>query len=215
MNIFQKLNAARKEFHSLKLKKSGQNKFAGYEYFELADFLIPALTVFEKHGLCAVISFDKDVATMTIYTSIGENGSYSNITITSPMGSANLKGCHEVQNIGAVETYQRRYLWMAALEIVEHDALDASTGSEKKSDPWADFTVQQKAKLREAGQRAITSYLEGKEWAAWEEYSTMLDKASNSEIRNQMKLCFWEVFTNQSALRTYLTTCEDQLKDNK
>ena len=47
------------------------------------------------------------------------------------MGSAALKGCHEVQNIGAVETYQRRYLWVAALEIVEHDALDATTGSAK------------------------------------------------------------------------------------
>jgi hypothetical protein len=47
------------------------------------------------------------------------------------MGSAALKGCHEVQNIGAVETYQRRYLWVAALEIVEHDALDATTGKDK------------------------------------------------------------------------------------
>jgi hypothetical protein len=46
------------------------------------------------------------------------------------MGSAALKGCHEVQNIGAVETYQRRYLWVAALEIVEHDALDSSPGAD-------------------------------------------------------------------------------------
>jgi hypothetical protein len=45
------------------------------------------------------------------------------------MGSANLKGCHEVQNIVAVETYQRRYLYVTALAIVEHDALDAVTGS--------------------------------------------------------------------------------------
>jgi hypothetical protein len=34
-----------------------------------------------------------------------------------------------VQNIGAVETYQRRYLYVTALAIVEHDALDAVTGS--------------------------------------------------------------------------------------
>jgi hypothetical protein len=33
-----------------------------------------------------------------------------------------------VQNLGAVQTYLRRYLWVAALEIVEHDALDATTG---------------------------------------------------------------------------------------
>jgi hypothetical protein len=53
----------------------------------------------------------------------------SSVTFTSPMGSAQLKGCHEVQNIGAVETYQRRYLYVTALAIVEHDALDATTGS--------------------------------------------------------------------------------------
>ena len=41
-----------------------------------------------------------------------------------------------MQNLGAVQTYIRRYLWVAALEIVEHDALDATTGgSETKEAP--------------------------------------------------------------------------------
>jgi hypothetical protein len=128
-NIYKKLNAARKEFHGLDLKKSGHNKFAGYKYFELADFLIPALDVFGKHGLCGIIGFDKDIAKMAIV----DTESNDRIEITSPMGSANLKGCHEVQNIGAVETYQRRYLWMAALEIVEHDAIDSSEQVEDKN----------------------------------------------------------------------------------
>lgn len=123
-NVYQRLNAAREAFHSLQLKKTGKNTFAGYQYFELADFLIPALKVFREHGLCATISFDQDFARMRI-VSVDDG---SQIEITSPMGSAALKGCHEVQNIGAVETYQRRYLWVAALEIVEHDALDATTG---------------------------------------------------------------------------------------
>jgi hypothetical protein len=42
------------------------------------------------------------------------------------MADANLKGCHPIQNLGAVETYTRRYLWVSAMEIVEHDALDSS-----------------------------------------------------------------------------------------
>jgi hypothetical protein len=50
------------------------------------------------------------------------------------MGSAALKGCHEVQNIGAVETYQRRYLWVTAMEIVEHDALDSSEGVDESGE---------------------------------------------------------------------------------
>lgn len=124
MTVFTKLSQARERFHSLSLKKTGHNKFAGYYYFELGDFLIPALQVFREVGLLAYVSFDKDVATMTIV----DMESADRMEITSPMGSAALKGCHEVQNIGAVETYQRRYLWVAALEIVEHDALDATTG---------------------------------------------------------------------------------------
>lgn len=123
--VHRKLSTARQAFHQLKLKKSGKNTFANYDYFELGDFLIPALKVFDEVGLGATISFTQDTATMTI---VDLDNTSDTIAITSPMGSAALKGCHEVQNIGAVETYQRRYLWVAALEIVEHDALDATNG---------------------------------------------------------------------------------------
>lgn len=126
MNVYQRLNDAREEFHTLKLTKTGKNTFAGYSYFELGDFLLPAMRVFAKNGLCALpVSFSADIASMTI---VNVEKPTEAITFESPMGSAALKGCHEVQNIGAVETYQRRYLWVAALEIVEHDALDATTG---------------------------------------------------------------------------------------
>jgi hypothetical protein len=43
------------------------------------------------------------------------------------MSEANLKGCHPVQNLGAVQTYLRRYLYMAALEIVEQEIFDSKT----------------------------------------------------------------------------------------
>lgn len=122
MNVYAKLQAARIKLHSTELKKSGHNKFAGYSYFELADFVVPALQIFDSLKLCGVVSFGKELATLTIVDL--ESG--EKIEITSPMSSAALKGCHEVQNLGAVETYIRRYLWVAALEIVEHDALDAS-----------------------------------------------------------------------------------------
>lgn len=131
MSVYKKLNAARQQFHTLKLKKTGLNKFAGYSYFELGDFLIPALDVFAQNGLCAFISFGKDVATMTIAEVDGDGS----IALTSPMAEAQLKGCHPIQNLGAVETYTRRYLWVAALEIVEHDALDSSKPLETKATP--------------------------------------------------------------------------------
>lgn len=122
MSVYKKLADARKDFHSRQLKKSGLNKFAGYSYFELSDFLVPGLECLEKQGLVPVISFGQDTATMTIH----DTKSDASIEITSPMSSAALKGCHEVQNLGAVQTYLRRYLWVAALEIIEHDAVDSA-----------------------------------------------------------------------------------------
>jgi hypothetical protein len=114
--------AARVQLQSIKLKKSGQNKFAGYSYFELGDFLPEIQNIFNNLGLCGVVSYDRDVASLTI-TDVDDG---TVIVITSPMAEANLKGTHPIQNLGAVETYQRRYLWMTAMEIVEHDILDAS-----------------------------------------------------------------------------------------
>jgi hypothetical protein len=125
MNVYQKLNLAREQFHSSKLKKSGHNKFANYYYFELGDFIIPALQIFKEVGLTSVISFGPEIATMDIFNTEKPE---EVIALSSPMSTAALKGCHEVQNLGAVQTYLRRYLWVAALEIVEHDALDATTG---------------------------------------------------------------------------------------
>lgn len=129
--IFWKLSAARIMLQEQPLTKSGANKFAGYKYFELGDFLPAIQRIFNEVGLVDVISFTADTATLTLYDS--DNG--QSIVFTSPMGSANLKGCHEVQNIGAVETYQRRYLYVTALAIVEADSLDAVTGNKDVEPP--------------------------------------------------------------------------------
>jgi hypothetical protein len=131
MSVHKKLMEARLELQGMKLNKSGHNKFAGYKYFELGDFLPAIQEIFAKRNLCGVVSFLPDVAVLTI-TDIDDG---TQIYINSPMSSAALKGCHEVQNLGAVQTYLRRYLWVTAMEIVEHDALDAVTGAEAPAKP--------------------------------------------------------------------------------
>ena len=138
MPVHSKLNKARLQLQAKKLNKSGHNKFAGYQYFELGDFLPAVQEIFSQIGLCGIVSYTADLAMLTITDT--EDG--TQVVLNSPMGSAALKGCHEVQNIGAVETYQRRYLWVTAMEIVEHDALDAVTGAEvpKSAKPVAKAT---------------------------------------------------------------------------
>jgi hypothetical protein len=124
-NVYQRLNRARMQFHSVKLKKSGRFPKGRGDYFELADFIVPALKAFDDHGLTGAVSFADGAARLDVFNAAAPD---EVIRFESPMGSANLQGCHEVQNIGAVQTYQRRYLWMLALEIVEHDAIDSRLG---------------------------------------------------------------------------------------
>ena len=116
-SIYAKLANARQQFHGLRLTKSGKNKHMGYAYFELGDFLIPGMQCMRDAGIIAIVSFESERCVMRIHELDGDGL----IEIESPRSSVNLKACHEVQNLGAEETYQRRYLWMAALEIVEHD----------------------------------------------------------------------------------------------
>ncbi len=131
--VYHKLQTARIKLQSTQLKKSGHNKYAGYQYFELGDFLPTINQIFHELGLCSTVSFTKDYAELRIID-IDTGGV---ITFTSPMAEAQLKGCHPVQNLGATQTYLRRYLYVNALEIVEHDALDATTSSDaqKSSKP--------------------------------------------------------------------------------
>jgi len=137
MNVYKKLQQARLKLQQAQLKKSGRNTFAKYEYFELADFLPTIQTIFAEVGLCGTVSFGTELATLTIVDVDATDATQPNFVIfSSPMSTAELKGCHAIQNLGAVQTYLRRYLWVAAMEIVEHDALDATTGSDsKKAEP--------------------------------------------------------------------------------
>lgn len=123
MSIYKKLSTARIQLQAKAIKKSGNNKFAGYTYMELSDFMPAVNSIFDDLGMCGVVNFDHEMASLTI---IDTDSPESRVVFTSPMSTAALKGCHEVQNLGAVQTYLRRYLYVMALEIVEHDALDST-----------------------------------------------------------------------------------------
>lgn len=129
-NVYTKLNQARTELQRRKLEKSGRNKFAGYNYFELGDFLPTVQEIFANIGLCGVVSYGAESASLTIFDCETPD---SRIEVSSPMSSASLKGAHDIQNLGAVQTYLRRYLWVTAMEIVEHDELDATLGAARDS----------------------------------------------------------------------------------
>ena len=130
-NLFEKIQNVRNDLQKANIKMTGKNTYAGYEYFELADFLKPLNELMLKYKMTAIPSFTSEFSTLT---AINCENPDERFTITSPFSSASLKGCHEVQNVGAVETYQRRYLYQALFDIAESDGLNAMQGKEKKKE---------------------------------------------------------------------------------
>lgn len=162
MNIYEKLQEAKARIAKAEMKKSGHNKFAGYTYFELGDFLPIIVNIFNDLKLCSIVSFSPDRAYLEL---VNSEKPEERIEITSPLSSAALKGCHDVQNLGAVETYQRRYLYVALLDIVEHDALEATTGKDKPESfksitksVFDSLPVDKQAALRSASQGIIEAF---------------------------------------------------------
>lgn len=126
--VHKKLMQARVELQAMPLKKSGHNKFAGYNYFELGDFLPQVNSIFNRIGLCSVVSFDAEYASLTI-TDVDDG---TMIVITSPMVESSMKGASAIQSLGGLQTYQRRYLYMCACDLVENDSFDAAAPSKEQ-----------------------------------------------------------------------------------
>lgn len=125
MNIYEKMNEAKIHILKAKLKKSGENKFAGFKYFELADILPEIVYICQQLKLHTKVTFTESEAVLTITNAEDPK---EILHVTSPMKETELKGCNAIQALGGVETYQRRYLYMAAFDIIENDLFDAKTG---------------------------------------------------------------------------------------
>ena len=193
MTVHKKLMEARIKLQNTELKKSGENKFAGYKYFELGDFIIPALKIFKEHGLTGIISFGKETTDLRI---VNNENPEEVIVIESPMSSAALKGCHEVQNLGAVQTYLRRYLWVAALEIVEHDAIDSAPAKEKviitPSQGIADnIPAEEMQYLQELAIELVANVAEGNPKQA-------LERLDSEKLEADQKVALWSLLDSKT-----------------
>ena len=124
--IYEKLQNCRVELQNLKLKKTGKNNYAGFEYFELKDFLPTVNELFAKNKMFSNFSMDCNIAELEIIDCEDK----TSVKFTSPTAELELKGCNKIQALGGTHTYLKRYLYINALEIVEADLFDAVTGKE-------------------------------------------------------------------------------------
>lgn len=126
--LYQRLADIKLEISQAKLKKSGMNKYSGFSYYELADILPTIIMACQKHGVYTYTTYDNDLAKLV---AINTDDGNERIEITSPMRTFELKGSNAIQVLGGIETYSRRYLYLAMFDIVESDTFDANCGSDK------------------------------------------------------------------------------------
>ena len=142
MNLYEKINKIKLSLLS-DTGKSGRNKHVGYEYFELSDFMPVVTKKCDELGLFTAISFSAESAELKI---INVEKPEEFISIYSPMSTADkLSGCNEVQKLGAVQTYLRRYLYMAAFDIIESDKIDGDNNPKPQQPPTIDYTINPKS----------------------------------------------------------------------
>ena len=190
--VYAKLQKCRVELQNMELKKSGHNKFQGYKYFELRDFLPAINTLFDVYGLCYSLQFDRDMANMFVV----DVDTGSSIKFCCPMEPAVLKGCQPVQNLGGSLTYISRYLLCLALAVSESDIVDASEPLKEKktisaTDGAKDALDARLAALVDKLSSHIQAQFDaGNEWAAFEAWDlrdqTTFDVTASTAVWAQL-----------------------------
>jgi len=120
LKVHQILANIRQKLVELNPKQTGSNKFQNFEYYQLADFLPFVIKLANAHNLSYQETFGKEEASLTLI----DTNSGSSVTFSIPIDYSVLKGGSPMQSIGASVTYARRYLWVSALGLTDHDLLD-------------------------------------------------------------------------------------------
>ena len=122
-SVLQKLQQARVMLQNKKLKKTGFNPFQKFNYFELGDFLPQINEIFNELKLYSHFNLYGDKAKLVIIcTETNEQ-----VQFTTPIQQ--VKENAKMQDIGAIHTYSKRYLYYNALEIIENDLIDCKDNS--------------------------------------------------------------------------------------
>ena len=133
-NLNESIISIRVKLQNAKLKKSGKNKFAGFDYFELADFLPKLNELMLEEGVNDIFYIKNNYATLELQKG-EEINAYTMpfILFETPLTYKKDKAgnfiknkegdyiqvpsMQDIQYLGALNTYYKRYLYLNILCI--------------------------------------------------------------------------------------------------
>lgn len=146
-NLNESIISIRVKLQNAKLKKSGKNKFAGFDYFELADFLPKLNELMLEEGINDRYRIEEGYAILELvkgeekqeYTipfklfetpltyKKDKNGNF----IKSKEGEyIQVPSMQDIQYLGALNTYYKRYLYLNAFGITDGEVIDSMNNNE-------------------------------------------------------------------------------------
>lgn len=137
----QSIISIRVKLQEAKLKKSGKNKFAGFDYFELADFLPKLNELMLEEDVNDRFYIKDDYATLELIK--GEDKQTYTIPFfvyPTPLNKNGVPSMQDIQYLGALNTYYKRYLYLNAFGITDGeiiDSMDNGTSEEPEPEPKA------------------------------------------------------------------------------
>lgn len=131
MNLNESIINIRVELQNSNLKMSGKNTHAGFTYFELADFLPKLNELMLKYSVNDQLAIGKEYAELTLLKG-DEKQTYTIpfFMFDVPLTKAGLPMMQQIQYLGALNTYCKRYLYLNAFGITDGEVIDALNQSE-------------------------------------------------------------------------------------
>lgn len=173
-NLNESIIKIRVDLQNSKLKKSGKNKFAGFDYFELADFLPKLNELMLQEGINDRFYIKDDYATLELQKG-EEINTYTMpfVMFETPLTfkkdkSGNfiknkddeyvqVPSMQDIQYLGALNTYYKRYLYLNAFGITDGEIIDSMNNDElesKKENIKEDINIILKRKIKSYGTKA-------------------------------------------------------------
>ena len=125
MNLNQAIIKSRVELQDSTIKKTGKNKHAGFSYFELKDFLPTLNVIMSNNDLNDRYTIEDGNA--TLYIIKGEESNKYSMPFTmfdTPLANSGKKMMQDIQYLGALNTYYKRYLYLNAFGITDGEIIE-------------------------------------------------------------------------------------------
>ena len=124
--VFAKITEAKYRMSLEAIKPSGKNDYQKFEYLELKDFIPKANKIFRDLKLNTQFDFSNPLEAKLIVRDL-ESQTMTEFVTQLPEVTEKTPNKF-IQQVGALQTYARRYLYIQMLDLTVHDEIDEKSG---------------------------------------------------------------------------------------